>query len=136
MEADESEAAAEVEISRMALRTDGWIGYSDDAVFVVDDDDHIKIRIDAIESVALRTLEFDIAVMSLLLVAVGGWVVLNRNPLVGVSFGLVGVASLYRTYRQRHELVISVANEAKPVSVYPEHPGECHETLVTEIRDD
>lgn len=136
MESDEDEAANEVEISRMTLRTGGWIGYSEDAVFVDDDDERIKIRHDAVEGVALRTLEFDIAVMSLLLLAVGGWVIINRNPLVGVGFGAVGLFSLYRTYQQRHELVIDVANEPKPVSVYPEHPSECHETLVTHIREE
>jgi hypothetical protein len=134
MGSDEDDAANEVEISRMTLRTGGWIGYSEDAVFVVDDDERIKIRHDAVESIALRTLEFDVAVMSLLLLAVGGWVVINRNPLVGVGFGAVGLFSLYRTYQQRHELVIDVANESKPISVYPEHPGECHETLVRQIR--
>jgi hypothetical protein len=125
-----------VEITRMPLRGGGWIGYSDDAVFVVDGDDRLKVANDNVEQVALRTLEFDLAVMSLLLVAVGGWVVLNRNPWVGVAFAALGVGSLYRTYRQRHELVIRVENEAKPIAVHPEHPSECHQTLVDRIRED
>ena len=136
MEPDEDEAAKEVEISRMTLRTGGWIGYSEDAVFVDDDSDRIKIRHDAVESIAIRTLEFNVAVMSLLLLAVGGWVAVNRNPLVGAGFGAVGLFSLYRTYQQRHELVINVENKPKPVSVYPEHPSECHEALVTQIQEE
>jgi hypothetical protein len=135
MDSYEQPATDGVEISRTDLRGGGWIGYSEDTVFVVrSDEDRIKIPNDAIESVALRTLEFDVAVMSLLLVAVGVWVGVNRNPLVGLAFGVVGVFSLYRTYQQRHELVIDVENEAKPLSVYPEHPSECHETLVAHVR--
>lgn len=128
--------ASDVEITRMGLRGGGWIGYSEDTVFVVDGDDQVKIAHDAIERFALRTLEFDIAVMSVLLVAVGGWVTLNRNPLVGVAFAAVGLFSAYRTYQQRNELVIDVANESKPISVYPEHPSECHSTLVEQVRED
>lgn len=134
MTADADAAPGEVEITRMGLRGGGWIGYSEGAVFVVEGDDRIKIPNERIEQVALRTLEFDIAVMSLLLVGVGIWVVLNRNPWVGVGFGAAGLFSLYRTYQQRHELVIHVENEAKPVSVHPEHPSECHEKLVSHVR--
>ncbi|MFB6271227.1 MAG: hypothetical protein ABEH83_14885 [Halobacterium sp.] len=127
--------AGEVEITRMALRGGGWIGYSEDAVFVVDGDDRIKVPKDAVEGLALRTLEFDVAVMSLLLVGVGVYVALERNPLVGVAFAAVGVYSSYRTYQQRYELVVDVENEPKPLSVHPEHPKECHRTLVEEVRD-
>ena len=123
----------DVEITRMPLRTGGWIGYSDDAVFVRRDDERVKIHNEAIKQVGLRTLEWDIAVMSVLLVGVGGYVVATRNPLVGVAFAAVGVYSFYRTYRQRHELVIHVENEPKPVSVHPEHPGRCQETLANNI---
>lgn len=128
-------AAGEVTITRIGLRGGGWIGYSSDALFVVEGDDRIKIPNSSVEGLALRTLEFDIAVMSLLLIGVGGWIFLNRNPLVGVAFAAVGVFSLYRTYTQRHELVIDIANEGKPVSVYPEHPRECYTTLVKQIRE-
>lgn len=136
MTGDADVASGDVEITRMNLRGGGWIGYSDDAVYVMDGEDRVKVANEHVEQLALRTLEFDIAVMSLLLVAVGGWVVMNRNPWVGVGFGALGVFSLYRTYRQRHELVIHVENEPKPISVHPEHPSECHETLVEQIRDD
>lgn len=136
MTVDGDAAPGEVEITRMNLRGGGWIGYSDDAVFVTDGEDRLKVANEHVEQVALRTLEFDIAVMSLLLIAVGGWVVLNRNPWVGVGFAALGVFSLYRTYAKRHELVIHVENETKPISVHPEHPSECHATLVKQIRGD
>lgn len=132
---DDGDGATEaVDITRMDLRDGGWIGYSDEAVFVVDGEDRVKVANEHVEQLALRTLEFDIAVMSLLLIGVGAWVVLNRNPWVGVGFAALGVFSLYRTFRQRHELVIHVENEAKPLAVHPDHPSECHEALVEQIR--
>jgi hypothetical protein len=118
-----------VTVTRMSLRKGGWIGYSDDAVFVDRDDQQVKIRNDAVSTVALRVIEWDVVVMSVLLVGVGGFVALTRNPLVGAAFALVGIGSLYRAYAKRYELVIHVENEAKPVTVFPAHPKECHETL-------
>jgi len=122
-----------VTLQRMSLREGGWIGYSDDAVFVDRDDERVKIPRDAIIEVALRTVEWDLAVMSVLLVGVGAFVAWTRNPLVGVAFAAVGVASCYRTYGNRNELLIRVENERKPVSVHPEHPRECHGTLVDSL---
>jgi len=123
----------DVEITRMSLRDDGWIGYSEDAVYLDQDDERVKIQQGAIEEVGLRTLEWDVAVMSLLLVGVGAYVAWTRNPLVGVAFAAVGVFSFYRTYRQRYELVIRVSNQPKPLRVYPAHPVKCQQTLADRI---
>jgi hypothetical protein len=122
-----------VTLQRMSLRGGGWIGYSDDAVFVDRDDERVKIPRDAVVEVALRTIEWDLAVMSVLLVGVGGFVAWTRNPLVGVAFAAIGLASCYWTYGKRNELRIRVENERKPVTVYPEHPQECHGTLVDSL---
>lgn len=118
-----------VTITRMSLRDGGWIGYSDDAVFIDDDNRRAKIRNSDISTIGLRVVEWDVAVMSVLLVVLGGYVVVTRNPLIGLAFALVGLGSLYRTYTKRYELIIHVENESKPVTVYPDHPTECHETL-------
>lgn len=125
--------AGDVEITRMPLRADGWVGYADDAVFLDHDGERVKIHNDAIEQVGLRMFEWDIAIMSLLLIGVGGYVVLTRNPLVGAGFAAVGLFSLYRIYGRRWELVVHVENRPKPVTLHPEHPQECHETLVDRI---
>lgn len=122
-----------VDVTKMSLRGGGWIGYTPDALYVERDDEKIKIGNEHVREVALRTLEWDVAVMSGLLVAVGGYVVITRNPLVGIAFAVVGLLSLYRTYRNRYELIIRVENEPKPVTVRPSHPVECHETLVESI---
>ena len=123
----------EVSLTRMSLRPGGWIGYSEDAVFIDRNDQRIKIRNQDITQIGLRVLEWDIAVMSLLLVGVGIYVGVTRNIFAGVAFGVVGIGSLYYTYSQRYELVIRVDNRAKPVTLYPTHPKECHSTLVEEV---
>lgn len=122
-------------ITRMGLRRGGWIGYNEEGVYV-DRDDKTKIKIEHanVTQVGLKSAEWDLVVMSLLLVGLGVFVGVTRNPLVGVGFAVVGLASLYWSYRKRHELVIHVANERKPIAVYPTHPTECHETLADRVR--
>jgi hypothetical protein len=129
---DQAAEGVPVSVTRMDLRGGGWIGYSDDALFV-DDGERVKVRQADVARLRLRTLEWDLAVMSLLLVGVGGYVVATRNPLVGVAFALVGGWSLYRTYRGRYALVIRVADRPKPLSVHPVEPTECYETLAARI---
>lgn len=117
-----------VNITKMSLRNGGWIGYSDDSVFI-DDKKREKIHKTNISTVGLRIIEWDVAVMSALLMALGGYVVATRNPLVGIAFALIGLFSLYRTYTKRYELIIHVENRSKPIAVHPVHPKECHKTL-------
>jgi hypothetical protein len=123
----------EVAVTRMSLRPGGWVGYSEEAVFVDRGDERLKIDNERIVQVGLRVIEWDLVVMSILLVGIGGYVTLSLNPLVGVAFAVVGALSLYYTYRQRYELVIEVENEIKPVTVHPSHPKKCHETLVEQV---
>jgi len=135
----ESDAAAAtqesngVSLTRMSLRPGGWIGYSDDAVFIDRDDERVKIRNADISQIGLRVIEWDVAVMSLLLVGIGVYVGVTRNVFAGTAFGAIGVASVYYTYSQRYELVIQVKNRPKPVTLYPTHPKECHSTLVEAV---
>jgi hypothetical protein len=133
---DRDDEGTETTITRMSLRRGGWIGYTDDAVFVRrgDDAEGFKIRRDDIARITLNPLEWDLAVMGLLLVGIGAYVGVTRNVLVGIGFVVVGCWSLYRTYGKRYELVIRVDDEPKPVSVYPVDPKACHETLGDLIR--
>jgi hypothetical protein len=122
---------ADVAVTRIGLRHGGWIGYSDDAIFLDrGDDEGIKIAHDDVERLSLNILEWDLAVMSILLIGVGTFVAVTRNVVAGVAFGAVGAWSCYRTYAKRYELRIDVDGETTPLSVYPEEPGECHERLV------
>jgi len=128
-----TQTADEVDVTRMALRKGGWIGYTADAVYLERDGEKVKINNEHVREVALRTLRWDLAAMSALLIGVGGYVMLIRNPLVGVAFAAVGMLSLYRTYTARYELLVHVENKPKPVTMYPTHPVECHEKLVESI---
>ncbi|WP_380676722.1 hypothetical protein [Salinigranum sp. GCM10025319] len=132
---DDRDERAETTITRMSLRRGGWIGYNDDAVFVRRDDEAgFRIPRADIVRITLNPMEWDLTVMSLLLVGIGVYVGATRNVLVGVGFVAVGCWSLYRTYGKRYELVIRVEDEPKPVSVYPVDPKACHETLGDLIR--
>ena len=122
----------DVDITRMPLRDGGWIGYSEDAVFLDRGDERVKIHDDAVTGIGRRVLAWDTAVLSVLLAGVGGYVILTRNPLVGVAFAALGLFSLYRTYQKRQALVIHIEDRAKPLAVHPEHPAECHERLAEE----
>lgn len=128
-----TQTADAVDVTRMSLRNGGWIGYTADALYLERGDEKIKIHNDHVRKVALRTLRWDLAVMSALLIGVGGYVMLIRNPLVGAGFAVVGFLSLYRTYTARYELLVHVENKPKPVTMYPTHPVECHEKLVESI---
>ena len=132
---NDGDDAGDTTITRMALRRGGWIGYNEEGVYV-DRNGGTKIRVrhGNVTQIALRGAEWDLVVMSLVLVGVGVFVGATRNPLVGIGFAAVGVASLYWSYRKRHELVIHVANERKPIAVHPTHPAECHETLAERVR--
>jgi len=131
---ERDERAERVEITRMSLRNGGWIGYSEDAVFVDrGDDERVKIQNEAIQRISVRTLSWDVAVMSVLLVGSGAYVATTRNPLVGVRFAALGAFSLYRTYSKRYALVVRVQNRRKPIAVHPEHPKECLQTLADRV---
>lgn len=119
--------SGEASITKTSLRTGGWLGYDEDALYVARDD-RIKLRGEDVTRITLRTVEWDLVVMSLLLVGVGGYVSVTGNTLVGIGFAVVGALSLYRTYRKRYELEIRVEG-GKSVTVYPTHPKRCHERL-------
>ena len=122
-----------VTLDRMALRNGGWVGYSEDGIFVDRDGQRIKIHSGDISTIALQVVAWDVAVMSVLLIGLGGYVAATRSPLVGLAFGAVGLFSLYRTYVKRYRLVIEVENEPKPVTMHPAYPKECHETLAERL---
>lgn len=127
--------AREATITRMGLRRGGWVGYNEVGIYVDQDNgERLKIRHGDVTQIELKTVEWDVVVMSLLLVAIGGYVGATQNPLVGIGFSVVGLASLYWSYRKRYKLVVRVEGERTPVSMYPTHPTECHETLAERVR--
>lgn len=119
----------------MDLRPGGWIGYNDEGVYINrGDEDQIKIRHGNVAQIGLKSTDWGIVVMSLLLVGIGAFIGATRNPFVGVGFAVAGLVSLYWSYRKRYKLVIHVENERTPISTYPTYPAECHETLAERVR--
>jgi hypothetical protein len=129
MDGSEADETGDVTVTRIGLRDGGWIGYGDDAIFIDRGDERIKISHSNVTQLSLRILEWDLAVMSVVLVAVGTFVAVTRNVYIGTVFGGIGFWSLARTYSDRYELVIHVDGRARPVSVNPVEPGDCHERL-------
>jgi len=132
---EDAAGPTETTIRRMGLRSGGWIGYDEEAVFVHRDDEAVKIYLDRVAGISLEPVEWDMAIMSVLLLGVGAYVGATRNLPVGVAFSAIGLWSLYRTYRKRYELVVHVDDEPKPVGVHPTHPSECRDRLATVLRD-
>lgn len=133
MDGSEADETGAVTVTRIGLRDGGWVGYGDDAIFVQREDERIKIRHSNVTQLSLRTVEWDLAVMSVVLLAVGTFVAVTRNAYAGVAFGAVGVWSFARTYDNRYELIITVDGRAKPLSVHPADPVECHERLADAV---
>ena len=66
-----TQSGDDVEITRMSLRTGGWIGYTGDAVYIERDSEKIQIGNEHVREIALRSVQWDVAIMSALLVGVG-----------------------------------------------------------------
>jgi len=124
-----------VDVTQMSLRDSGWIGYTDEALYIERGDQNIQIANEHVQEVMLQSLRWDLAVMSALLVGVGGYVGIARNPLVGIAFAMIGVLSMYRTYSNRYALRIRIENKPKPITVCPAYPVECYETLVRIVEE-
>lgn len=132
---DRSDNVNDTTITRMGLRSGGWIGYNEEGIYINrEDETRIKIKHGNVTQVGLRNADWGVVVMSVLLVGIGAFVGTTRNLLVGIGFAAIGLVSIYWSYRKRYKLVIHVENERTPISVYPTHPTKCHETLAERIR--
>jgi hypothetical protein len=112
------------------LRRGGRVGLTDERLlFVRDDGDPpTSVELVGVESVELQDFDWYLAVLSVLLVGFGA-VSTTRNPLAGVAFGLVGLASLALTYRKRDRAVVRLHSRAKPVELYPDDASGFYDAL-------
>jgi hypothetical protein len=124
-------------VMRMPLRSGGWIGYDEETIYVKRDADDEGVRIlrRELARVSLKVVQWDLVVMSVLLVGVGAFVAATRSLPVGAAFAAIGCWSLYRTYGNRYALRIQVRNRPTPVEVHPVEPTECFETLSEFVPD-
>lgn len=103
------------------LRTGGHLGLTDDRLLLAnegDADDTESIALDAVAEITVESFDWFLGVLSVALVGFGV-VSLPRNVVLGAIFALLGVASLYRTYRRRGEVAAHVNGRAKPRRFYP-----------------
>lgn len=100
------------------LRTGGRLGLTDDRLILAEDDEADSIPLDAVSEVTVEPFDWFLAVLSVALVGFGV-ASLPRSAALGAVFALLGLASLYRTYRRRGEVTVHVRDRAKPRRLYP-----------------
>lgn len=112
---------------RTDLRFGGWVGLTDDALLVAQDDRRVRVAYDDVAQVTVQDVDYFQVMLSLVLVGFGGWFAL-QDPRALV-FSAVGVAAGYWTYRHRHEVSVYVRNRSKPVVFHPADVTELQERL-------
>ena len=101
----------------VALRTGGSVGLTDDRLLVVDEQ-VTSIELDTVVEVTVQSFDWFLGILSVVLVVIG-FLATADSVLGGAAFVLVGLASLYRTYRNRGEVYVQVNRRAKPLKFYP-----------------
>lgn len=121
--------AADLDLRRQApLRVaDGWVGFDDEALYVERDSERIRVGFDQLSELSYRDTDYFIAVLSVVLVGFGIWYV--RETPRSLLFSLVGIASLYRLYHRRGEVVVRVADRPRPLTFHPEGGGAFYDAL-------
>lgn len=110
------------------LRPDGTLEVTDEALIVRRDGDPIRVTLDDVVEVSLASFDYFLGFLSVAIIGFG-ILSLERNVLVALGFVVVGVASLYRTYRRRGQLTFRVQGRAKPLTIYPEHAQAVYDAL-------
>lgn len=121
--------AASLDLHRQApLRVgDGWAGFDDEALYVERDGERVRVDFENVTEFSYRDTDYFVVVLSVVLVGFGVWFV--RETPASLLFSLAGIASLYRLYRRRGELVVRVADRPKPLSFHPEDGGGFYDDL-------
>lgn len=110
---------------------DGWTGFDGEALYVERDGERVRVAFANVTELSYRDTDYFIAVLSLVLVGFGVWF-LRESPF-SLLFSVVGVASLYRLYRHRGEVVVRVADRPKPLTFHPEAGGGFYDALAEAV---
>jgi hypothetical protein len=122
---DVDAAAAET----FALRRGDAFALTADHVYVVrGDGEPIRIAVEDIVEVEYNAFDWFLAVLSVGLIVFGGYST-TEHVLGGVAFAVIGVVSLFLTYRKRGKLSFKVTGRTKPLTVFPERPDAAYEAL-------
>lgn len=109
------------------LRQGGQVGLTDERL-LVDDDDLIAFPLPQISEVSIESFDWFLGVLSIVLVAFG-IVSVPSNLYGGLSFALVGIGSLYWTYRNRGEVLVRLGDRPKPIRFHPKNTERFQEAL-------
>lgn len=101
------------------LRRGGTVGFTDERLLVVRDDDApTSVALSSVESVEFQAFDWFNTILGVVLVAFG-LASFSRNSVLATLFALAGVASLALTYRKRWRASVSIHGQPKPVELFP-----------------
>lgn len=101
------------------LRTGGAVGFTDERLLVVPDEDSpTSVALESVESVELQDVDWFDLVLGVVLFAFGVASVPRSAPVGGLLI-LAAVVSIVLTYRKRGRSRVSVHGRAKPLELYP-----------------
>lgn len=112
---------------RAETRGGGEVGLTDERL-LVDDGTVVAVPLENLESVDVRSVDWFLVVMSLVLAAVGV-LAAGDHLLGGLALVAAGLASLYVTYRKRGQVTINTHTRAKPVQVHLDDTEEFRERV-------
>ncbi|WP_157722475.1 hypothetical protein [Halolamina sp.] len=117
---------------QVALRVaDGWASFDKEALFVERDGERVRVAFDNVTELSYRDTDYFLVVLSVVLVGFGLWFV-PESPF-SLLFSVAGLASLYRLYRHRGEVVVRVTDRPKPLTFHPTDGGAFYDALGAEM---
>lgn len=118
------------------LRHGGWAGVTESSL-VVETDARYRVDADDIQEVTFEDIDWFVGLLGLVVVGYGLYST-QFDVLFGLAFAVVGVVSLYLTYRKRNRVRIRVAGRPKPLTIYPPSTESFQRALepVLDRRDD
>ena len=133
MPSDTADIDDSLDLRRQApLRVaDGWAGFDGEALYVDRDGERVRVAFEHVTELSYRDTDYFVVMLSLVLVGFGVWF-LSESPF-SILFSLFGLASLYRLYRHRGEVVVRVADRPKPLTFHPEAGGGFYDALTAEV---
>lgn len=130
---DDELAADETVAFTTPLRRGDSAVVTDRRLLVVEDETE-AIPLPAIESLQIHSVDWNLAVLSVLLVALGGYL-LNQSNVVGYVFVPAGLVSLWLTYRARGKVLVKRRDDEPKLAFYPDDREAFHEAIQGVIDD-
>lgn len=123
---------------RGELRSGDEIAVTERRVLVHGTEETTSVPYTNVSEISHESFDWFLAIMSLALAGFGVYSV-PANTFVGVGLAVVGLWSLYRTYRHRDRVRIHTHSQPKPVEVFPEDVDALYaklEPAIDVVRDE